>query len=164
MWYIVFNLIFTIWVLVDSRKRKANVLFWTIGTLLLGPIVLCVYFAKRPLKAGEVREGGTAWNVLKNFAFFWTLLMLFAAVSGMISVSEDISTSQSVAEKAGTAIGTVLGLGLLATLWFFPMVGAVVLGFFLKKSSVVEKGPTGPLATVSAEGEQSAIPTRERDD
>lgn len=58
MWYIVFNLIFAIWVLVDSRKRKANVLFWTIGTLLLGPIVLCVYFAKRPLKAGEVREGG----------------------------------------------------------------------------------------------------------
>jgi hypothetical protein len=162
MWYIVFNLIFAIWVLVDSRKRKANALFWTIGTLLLGPIVLCVYFAKRPLMAGEVREGGTAWNIVKNFAFFWTILMLFAAVWGIISVSEDISTSQSEVGKAGAIIGTALGLGVIATLWFFPMVGAVVLGFFLKKSSVVEKGPTGPLATVSAENEQSAIPTKNR--
>ena len=35
---------------------------------------------------------------------------------------------------------------MLIAMWFIPMICALMLGFFLKKSSIVEKGPTGPLA------------------
>jgi len=52
----------------------------------------------------------------------------------------------SEAEQAGAAIGATLGLGMIFGLWFIVLVGALVLGLFLKKSGIVEKGPTGPLA------------------
>src|SRR5207253_8138272 len=32
-----------------------------------------------------------------------------------------------------------------AALWFFPTMGAALLGFLMKKNTVVENGPTGPL-------------------
>lgn len=149
MWYIVVYGLFAIWVLVDGLKRKAKAIPWAIGTAILGPIVLPVYFAKRPLKAGEVREGGTAWNVIRNFALFWTIVMAFAAIWSLVAVSSETATYQTAAEQAGAAIGTALGLGMIAALWFFPMVGALVFGFFLKKSSIIEKGPTGPLASAA---------------
>jgi len=59
---------FAPWVLFDglSRKMGSSAVLWTIGTLILGPITLPIYLALRPLKQGEVREGGTAWNVLKK--------------------------------------------------------------------------------------------------
>ena len=36
-------------------------------------------------------------------------------------------------------------MAVLGAIWFFPTIGAAVLGFLLKKSTVVETGPTGPL-------------------
>ena len=160
MWYLILCGILALWAFVDAKKRKANAILWAVGTLLLGPIVLPFYFAKRPLKAGELREGGTWWNILKNFAIFWTILMAVAAIWGMVAVSEHSSTFQSEAERAGAAIGTALGLGMIAALWFFPFIGAVGLGFFLKKSSIVEKGPSGTLATTSAQDEPSTVPPK----
>jgi hypothetical protein len=132
---------FAVWIFFDARKREEKSILWAIGTALLGIIVLPVWFAKRPLLAGEVREGGTAWNILKNFALFWTILMVVGAISTMVGVSQGVNAIQDDAELAGAAIGTALGLGLIGALWFFPMVGALVLGFFLKKSSVIERGP-----------------------
>jgi hypothetical protein len=146
MWYLILYGILAIWVYVDGANRKVNAIPWAIGTGILGPIILPVYIAKRPLKAGEIREGGTAWNVLRNFAVLWTILMVVVAVWAMVGVSQHTAALETGAEKAGAAIGTVIGLGLIGAVWFFPMVGAVVLGFILKKSSVVENGPTGPLA------------------
>jgi hypothetical protein len=61
------------------------------------------------------------------------------AAVGATNVSSD-------AEAAGAAIGVSLVVIILAVVWFFPMVGAIVLGFFLKNSAIVERGPTGPLA------------------
>lgn len=154
--------IFAIWVVVDGLKRKVNAIPWAIGTAIIGPVVLPVYLAKRPLKAGEVREGGTPWNVLKNFAIFWTILMVLVAVWSMVTIGQHTTTLQSEAEKAGAAIGTALGLGMVAALWFFPFVGAVVLGFILKKSSIVEKGPTGALAIAASQEGHSIVPTKRR--
>jgi hypothetical protein len=51
----------------------------------------------------------------------------------------------SDAEKAGAGIGIVVGMGILSAVWFLPTAGAALLGFLLKKNSIVEKGPTGPL-------------------
>lgn len=146
MWYLLLGLAFAAWVFLDAQKRKAEAVLWALGTLIFGPVVLPIYLAKRPLKAGEIREGGLWWNVLKNFAIFWTILMAFAGVWGLVAASQQASPLQSNAEMAGAAIGTALGLGMIATLWFFPFVGAVVLGLLLRKSSVVERGPTSPLA------------------
>jgi hypothetical protein len=39
----------------------------------------------------------------------------------------------------------MLGIGILGAIWFFPTIGAAVLGFLLKKNTIVETGPTGPL-------------------
>jgi hypothetical protein len=125
----------------------SRVVGWAIGTLILGPLVLPIYFAKRPLKSGEIREGGAAWNVLKNFAILWSLTMAFASVAGLVAMSQTVTGQDSEAAKTGAAIGTMLGMAFLGAVWFFPTVGAAAIGFLLKKNSVVEKGPTGPLAT-----------------
>lgn len=146
MWYVLLNLIFAIWVFIDAQSRRTPLGVWAISTFLFGPIVLPLYLAKRPLKAGEIRKGGPWWNVLKNFAILWTLTMAVAAVWGIFAVGQQVSTTQSDLEAAGTAIGTAIGLVLVGALWFFPFVGAVVLGLLLRQSSVVERGPTGPLA------------------
>jgi hypothetical protein len=149
MWYLVLYGVFALWVLFDSIDRKLGgvSVLWTLGTLLLGPLVLPIYMAKRPLKNGEVREGGTGWNVLKNFAIFWTVLMAIVGVYTMVKVSAVASAldNGSDAAKAGAGIGILLGMGFLAVVWFLPTVGVAVLGFLLKKNSIIEKGPTGPL-------------------
>lgn len=146
MWYFILYLVIAIWVFIDAWKRQNSYVVWALPTVVIGPLVLPVYLAKRNLKAGEVREGGMAWNILKNFAVLWTLTMIVAAIAGMVGVSEMDATSE--AEQAGQAIGAALGLGMLGFLWFIVLVGALVLGFFLKNTSIVEKGPTGPLAAM----------------
>lgn len=146
MGYWVLSAALALWVCVDGMRRSGfSGIFWGVGTFLLAPLVLPVYFAVRPLREGETREGGKAWNVLKGFALTWTLLMVASGISGVMALSEQAALTQEAtdAEKAGTAIGGVIGLMILAVVWFFPMVGAMLLGFFLRKSSVVERGPTG---------------------
>jgi hypothetical protein len=148
MWYFVLYVIIAAWVFRDARKRRLSPVPWTLATAILGPVVVPVYFAKRPLREGETREGGTAWNVLKNFALFWTLTMLVVGVAGLFAASAVVGSTTDEVEQAGAAIGGAIGMGLIFALWFFPMIVALVLGFFLKKSSVVEKGPTGALAAL----------------
>ena len=134
------------WVYQDAKKRKNHTIGWPLGTFLIGPIVLPVYLAKRNLKAGEVREGGTAWNILRYFAIFWTLTMAVAIGAGLLNASNVAQQAASEAEQAGIVVGAGIGVSMLAFLWFIVLVSALVLGLFLKKSSVVEKGPTGALA------------------
>lgn len=49
-------------------------------------------------------------------------------------------------EEAGAAIGTGIGIMMIGFLWFVGAISALVLGMFLKKNSIIEKGPTGALA------------------
>jgi hypothetical protein len=152
MWYLALYGIFAVWVLIDATNRKmgSSVAVWVLGTLFLGPIILPIYIAKRPLKKGEVREGGTAWNVLKTFAILWTILMAIVSFSAMMKVGEVTSSLDSDAAKAGAGLGIMLGMGFMAAVWFLPTVGAAVLGFLMKKNSIVETGPTGPLVGQSS--------------
>jgi amino acid permease len=57
-------------------------------------------------------------------------------------------------KQAGAAIGTAIGIGMILGLWCIVIVGALVFGLFLKKSSLVEKGPTGVLAMTPRQPEQ----------
>ena len=147
MWYFILFGLLALWVGFDASKRNlgaAKAVLWAIGTFLLGVIVMPIYIAKRPLKANEVREGGLAWNLLKNFALTWTVLMVAISISALGAATG--TNVNSDAEAAGAAIGFSIVVVILAVVWFFPMVGAIVLGFFLKNSAIVERGPTGPLA------------------
>lgn len=149
---------FALWVLVDALSRKigASAALWVLGTVILGPIILPIYLASRPLKQGEVREGGKAWNVLKNFAILWTIAMAIASIAALTRMANISTGLTSDAAKAGAGIGMLLGMGILGAVWFFPTMGAALLGFLLKKSTIVETGPTGPLvgqnATANAAG------------
>jgi hypothetical protein len=142
MWYFVVVGLAAIYVIVDGFRRNAPLPGIVLGllTFLFLPLGLPLWLALRPLRGTETREGGKAWNILKSFALMWTAFMLLISilsVSGMGS----LSPTQSDAEAVGQVLGVSLGFGLLGCIWFVPMVGAVVLGFFLKKSSVIEYGP-----------------------
>ncbi len=148
MWYFILFGLLALWVGFDASRRNlgaVKAILWAIGTFLLGVIVAPIYLAKRPLKANQVREGGFAWNVLKNFALTWTILMVAISISA-IGAAVGGTNVTSDAEAAGAAIGVSIVVVILAVVWFFPMVGAIVLGFFLKNSAIVERGPTGSLA------------------
>jgi hypothetical protein len=136
-----------IWMFMDAKRRRYDAgKWWALATALFGPVTAPIYFASRNLRKGETREGGWSWNLLKNFALFWTVTMATATVAGMVNVAGSADELSNDYQRAGAAVGTAIGLGLLFFLWFFPMVGALVVGMFLKKSSVIETGPTGALA------------------
>jgi hypothetical protein len=84
--------------------------------------------------------------VLKNFAILWTILMAIVSFSAMVKAGQATSSLDSDAARAGAGLGIMLGMGFLAAVWFVPTMGAAILGFLMKKSSIVETGPTGPLA------------------
>ena len=134
------NVAIAIWMKFDGRKRSFPVLLWCVAVMIFGPLVFPIYLAKRPLLDGEVREGGTPWNVLKNFSLFWTVYLFVGWIVGMGSASKLNATTD--AEKLGAGIGILLGTGLIFALWFFPTLTALILGLFLKKNSIVERGPT----------------------
>jgi hypothetical protein len=144
--YFILYVLAAIWLFRDAKKRLTNGTPWAACTVLFGLIVVPVWLAKRPLKEGEVREGGTAWNVLKNFALMWTATVFIVFIAGMASAAKIAETAKNDYEKAGAGIGMALGGFAIFMLWFVVVVSAVVFGFFLKKSSIIEKGPTGPLA------------------
>ena len=142
MVYLAFNVLLGTWLLIDARRRKVGggtIVLYVIGAVVLSVLVVPFYVAYRPLKAGETREGGAAWNVLKSFALLWSVGWALLTVRACLRVAP------LAAESAGGALGFGLGLGMYGCMWFVPLVGALVLGLFLKKSTV-ETGPTGPLA------------------
>ncbi len=146
MWYFIFSSIVTILVILDAKRRRMRVIGWALGAFLLPFVVTPFYYANRSLKAGEMREGGKGWNVLKMFVLFWTIIIAIASIASFISVGEHVSTLQSDAERAGAAIGTTIGFAMIGAIWFLPTLAALVIGLFIKKSTIIEKGPTGRLA------------------
>lgn len=135
-----------IWVFLDAKKRQYDGRPWAAFTALLGPLLVPFYLAKRPLKTGESREGGTAWNVLKYFAIFWTITLGASGFVGMVSASRAAHGYMNDYERAGAGVGMALGGAVIFGLWLFVLIGALVLGFFLRKPAEIERGPTGPLA------------------
>lgn len=137
---VLLSLLIAAWTARDARRRGSRWILWGLASLLLWVIVLPLWFARRPLLVGERREGGAAWNLLKNFALTWTVFMLVVSFAFMGAAGSQMVDTTSGAEALGTALGAGLGLGLSFAAWFFPMLTAVLVGFFLKKSTV-EEGP-----------------------
>ncbi len=157
-WYALLHGPLAAWVLSDASQRKQdNAEVWAIGAFLLGLFCFPWYLASRNLKAGEVREGGFFWNVLRGFVLMWTLeilasaALMLAAIALLTGVGREMIADQPDI-PAGVALtrwlftsGAQVAFIWLSAVWMVPMVGAAALGFFLKNSSVVERGPTGAL-------------------
>ena len=126
-------LLHAVWVFFDAYKLRKHTLReaagWALGTLAVWLFVVPLYFAQRHLRAGETREGGDGWNYLKTFAVLWTIVMLAVGAHYILAASEVASTAHTGAAQAGAAIGGTLGFGVV---WFFPVVGALLLGLVLK--------------------------------
>lgn len=154
MWYLILYGLLALWVLFDSVSRKSvgMGILWTLGTAIIGPLALPIYLATRPLRSGEVREGGTGWNVLKNFAILWTILMAVVSFNTFLAMGKVASTVKGDAATVGAGLGMIFGFGLLLLVWIIPTGGSALLGFLLKKNSIVERGPTGPLAGDMSQG------------
>lgn len=69
-----------LWVMFDSTRRHINPLPLGAATLVMGPIMLPLYRARRPLHPTETRAGGPDWIVAANFAWVWSLYMLVSLV------------------------------------------------------------------------------------
>ena len=151
MSYLVVGGLFALWILADATSRRLGwaAFLWAFGTLFLGPFAFPFYLAERPLREGESREGGTAWNVLCNFAMLWAMMMAVGSFTYLVELTNTTTKVVTEAERAG------FGMGTLASLWVVPTAGAACLGILLRKDSVVETGPTGPL--VGSPDEASAM-------
>jgi hypothetical protein len=146
LYWLVFGPI-AIFTLVDSLERKMNPLIWPLVVLVFGPVNLPLYLAHRNLRSGETREGGKFWNFAKYFALLWTMIMVLVVITEMTVVAQKTAALTSDAQRAGAAIGSALGLGMIAALWFFPFIGALGLGAVMRKPQVFGRGPTGRLAS-----------------
>ena len=62
---------------------------------------------------------------------------------------QTVDVDDEVAESAARNVLFEMGGGIIAlfgVMWFIPITIALIIGAFLKKSSYIEKGPTGELA------------------
>ncbi len=133
--------VLAIWVSKDANSRGwRNRSGWIIGTLLLSIVFFPLYLAKRPLRAGEVRQGGVGWNFCKYLAIFWSVWLPIGLVAGSIDSALVAPTADEMAiGVAATIFATIL-------VWIFVSGGALLLGLILRKSSVIEYGPSGQLS------------------
>ena len=74
----------------------------------------------------RVPKRGFFGKVFKWTFVLWNVLMLWWLISGMNAASHVEATDD--AEKAGRAIGTALGGGMIVAIW---VAGAVILGLFV---------------------------------
>lgn len=114
------------WLFADARARHAN-RRW-VAAAIAGPVGVAAYRALRPLREGESREGGTAWQVLSMLVVLWTGLLLCVALVNLVSPR--------------------LAMVTLGVAWASLAVPALVVGLALKRSTT-EHGPTGVLAAMA---------------
>ncbi len=139
---LVLNMILALWVLVDSTRRQANFL-WVLGTATLGPIILPVYRARRPLMGAEVREGGPDWIVARHFAWVWTLVMAVVIFWVVLSISNEVGIGDTYGDDdiAAANLSRYLALAFLGVCWIVPMGAALVFSIVSYADGVLEKGP-----------------------
>ena len=131
--------LFVFW---DATRRKVAQAGWMAVSALAWPIAVPVWLATRPLRSGERRTGGRGWNVLRYFVLVWTILwgaqMLVTLGVGAVVAG----TARSEADRASGLGMVVLMAFIYGALWFFPALGALLLGLALRKRAAVEHGPT----------------------
>jgi hypothetical protein len=155
LWIWMLLAVAAIWVFVDARKRKADQPgLWAIGTFLIAVLAFPAYLTTRPLLPGGRREGGRGWNFLRYLALMWTVLMAVLTVMYLVSIADTSAGLHSDAERAGAAIGTALGIGLIGVIWLAPTAVVLLIGVLVRKQNEVETGDTtspSPISTATLE-------------
>lgn len=60
----------------DARRRKVKpAILLAVAVFFFGIIAFPLYFARRPLLPGEIRDGGHGFNVLKGAVLVWTFVV-----------------------------------------------------------------------------------------
>ena len=126
VWYLLWTVTAAGWVFIDARARKAK-LYWVAAVAIAAPLGLAAYLSFRPLRPGESREGGRAWQFLSMLVVWWTALLAFAAVWSVAWPFADLTT---------------IGMA-----WACIALPALVVGLALKRSTT-EHGPTGALGAL----------------
>jgi len=126
LWYLAWAAAAAGWVCFDARARRAS-RRWIAAVALAGPAGLAAYLALRPLREGESREGGVAWQLLSNFVVGWTTLFALAALWNVTLPFVNMTT--------------------IALAWAFAAVPVLVAGLALKRNTR-EHGPTGVLGAM----------------
>lgn len=124
-----------VWTARDASQRRMVAPAWAAAVFVLFPLAFPIYLGVRALKPGETREGGRPWNVLRNFALLWTALVavfVAALLAPVLSVP-----SSSAAGRVGQFASYALVGGIV---WIGPMLAALLLGVFLRKPGLVERG------------------------
>ena len=120
LWYLLWVGASCVWVCMDVRARNAN-RYWIAAVAVAGPIAVAAYLAFRPLNAGELREGGRAWQFLSKLVVSWTALLAWAALCNLVVPFAGMTT--------------------IATVWAFVSVPALAVGLAVKRGTT-ECGPT----------------------
>ena len=126
VWYLIWIATAAGWVFIDVRARRAN-RYWVAAAAIAGPIGLAAYLALRPLRAGESREGGYAWQLLSRGVVSWTALSVVAMLWNVAFPFADMA--------------------MIAAAWACIAVPALVVGLALKRNTT-EHGPTGVLGAM----------------
>jgi hypothetical protein len=129
-----------LFVLRDTTRCTAPRVGWMVASALAWPIAVPVWLATRPLRSGEHRSGGRAWKMLRYFALAWTILwgaqtLVTLGVGAVVA-----GTARSQADRASGLGMMRLMASIHGVLWFFPALGALLLGLALRKPAVVEHG------------------------
>jgi hypothetical protein len=123
LWYLLWTTTAAGWVFIDARARHAN-RYWVAEVAIAGPIGLAAYLALRPLREGESREGGHAWQFLSGIVVSWTALLAFAVLWNVALPFVDMAT--------------------IGVAWACIALPALVVGLALRRNTT-EHGPTGVL-------------------
>ncbi len=130
------------WVYLDTAARGVrNPIAWAIMVPISWPFMLPVYLARRPLVAGEVRTGGTWWNLLRAFAATYAVGTALLVLRYVRPALFDLVWTIAAKNSAGMASLQFVGILLLIAL---PAVLALGVGMLLRKPTI-EVGPTASL-------------------
>jgi hypothetical protein len=138
MWYLITGALCAFLIWNNNRNRNANIVKYALISLLFPPLGFGLWQAEKPLIGDEKRYGGKSWNVLKWIAIIHTILCIIWAFYGLVIGAEVASNTNSDYGKAGAVIGAGIGIMMIMMVWFFGVVGSLVLGLILKKPIVEE--------------------------
>ncbi len=135
MWPRWVRILSTLWVACDSKKRKDLDVFWVIIILLLGPLLLPIYMATRPLLKGEKRPNCFIWNLvvaIENLLLWCAGLATLAVFVENITMpkSKDVAEVKRAEIKAGSVVGMIA---------FVILMGLEKIGFEVLKKQVETK-------------------------
>lgn len=133
MWYTITSIVCILLIWNENKKRNAIITKYLILSFIFPPVGYGLWKAEMPLINDEKRYGGKGWNLMKWIAIIHTIMCIIWAFYGIFIGAEVANSSSSDAYKAGAVIGTGLSIMMIIIIWFFGVVGSLVLGLIIKK-------------------------------